>query len=69
MSPTSTTTLLQEALALHRRGSTAEATARYAEVLRTDPTNADAHCFATFVCDVLLVIRLQRSPPNLRLSH
>lgn len=45
MSSTSTTILLQEALALYRRGSTAEATARYAEVLRTDPTNADAHYY------------------------
>ncbi len=39
------TDLLQEALALHRRGAFAEAAARYAEVLRADPGNADAHCY------------------------
>ncbi|HTV38543.1 MAG TPA: tetratricopeptide repeat protein, partial [Xanthobacteraceae bacterium] len=37
--------LLQEALALHRRGAVVEAAARYAEVLRTDPGNADAHYY------------------------
>jgi protein O-GlcNAc transferase len=34
--------LLQEGLALHRRGAIGEAAARYAEVLRADPANADA---------------------------
>ena len=37
--------LLQEALALHRRGELAEAAARYKEVLRTEPGNADAHYY------------------------
>ena len=37
--------LLQEALALHRSGAVAEAAARYAEVLRADPANADAHYY------------------------
>jgi len=39
------TDLLQQALALHRRGAFAEAAACYAEVLRADPGNADAHCY------------------------
>jgi protein O-GlcNAc transferase len=39
------TNLLQEGLALHRRGAAAEAAARYAEVLRADPGNADAHYY------------------------
>ena len=34
--------LLQEGLALHRRGAVEQAAARYAEVLRADPANADA---------------------------
>jgi len=34
--------LLQEGLALHRRGAVEEAAARYADVLRADPANADA---------------------------
>jgi protein O-GlcNAc transferase len=34
--------LLQEGLALHRRGAVDEAAARYADVLRADPANADA---------------------------
>ncbi len=37
--------LLQEGLALHRRGAIAEAAARYAEVLQTEPGNADAHYY------------------------
>jgi len=37
--------LLQEGLALHRRGAVAEAAARYAEVLRVEPGNADAHYY------------------------
>ncbi len=37
--------LLQEGLALHRRGAVAEAAARYAEVLRVEPDNADAHYY------------------------
>jgi protein O-GlcNAc transferase len=40
-----TTDLLQHALALHRRGAVAEAAARYADVLRADPGNAEAHCY------------------------
>ena len=37
--------LLQEGLALHRRGAVAEAAARYAEALRIEPGNADAHYY------------------------
>jgi protein O-GlcNAc transferase len=37
--------LLQEGLALHRRGAIADAVARYAEVLRLEPGNADAHYY------------------------
>ena len=40
-----TTDLLQEGLALHRRGAVAEAATRYAAVLRADPSNADAHYY------------------------
>jgi protein O-GlcNAc transferase len=42
MSVTPASDLLQEGLALHRRGAVGEAAARYAEVLRADPANADA---------------------------
>jgi predicted O-linked N-acetylglucosamine transferase (SPINDLY family) len=45
MAVSPTADLLQEALALHRRGALAEAAARYADVLRADPANADAHCY------------------------
>ena len=45
LSSSPTIDLLQEALALHRRGAVAEAAARYAEVLRADPANADAHYY------------------------
>jgi protein O-GlcNAc transferase len=45
MAVSSITDLLQEGLALHRRGAAAEATARYAAVLRADPGNADAHYY------------------------
>jgi protein O-GlcNAc transferase len=45
MSDSSTIDLLREALALHRRGIVSEAAARYAEVLRADPGNADAHYY------------------------
>lgn len=45
MAVSQATDMLQEALALHRRGALAEAAARYAEVLRADPGNADAHCY------------------------
>jgi tetratricopeptide (TPR) repeat protein len=41
----STTALLQEALALQRRGSVAEAAARYSEVLRADPDNTGAYYY------------------------
>jgi predicted O-linked N-acetylglucosamine transferase (SPINDLY family) len=37
--------LLEDALALHRRGAIAEATARYGDVLRADPGNADAYYY------------------------
>jgi predicted O-linked N-acetylglucosamine transferase (SPINDLY family) len=51
MSGLPTTELLQEALALHRRGAVAEAAVRYAEVLRVNPANADAHYYlATISC-------------------
>ena len=46
----STKDLLQEALALHQRGSVVEAAARYAEVLRADPGNADAHYYLGMMC-------------------
>ena len=36
------TDLLNDALAMHRRGAISEAAGRYAEVLRVDPRNADA---------------------------
>ena len=42
MSAPSTGELLQEGLMLHRRGAVDQAAARYAEVLRADPANADA---------------------------
>jgi protein O-GlcNAc transferase len=45
MAASETTNLLQEALALHRRGAVAEAAARYADILRADPDNAEAHCY------------------------
>ena len=34
---------------MHRRGAVAEAAARYAEVLRTDPANADAHYYLAMI--------------------
>jgi protein O-GlcNAc transferase len=37
--------LLEDALALHRRGAIIEAAARYAELLRADPRNADAYYY------------------------
>jgi predicted O-linked N-acetylglucosamine transferase (SPINDLY family) len=45
MAVSQATDLLQEALALHRRGALAEAAARYIAVLRADPGNAEAHCY------------------------
>jgi len=39
------TDLLREGLALHRRGAVADAAARYAEALRVEPGNADAHYY------------------------
>ena len=45
MAVTSTTDLLAEALALHRRGDGTGAAARYAEVLRVAPDNADANYY------------------------
>ena len=42
MSAPSTGELLQEGLTLHRRGAVNEAAARYHDVLRIDPANADA---------------------------
>jgi protein O-GlcNAc transferase len=41
--------LLADALAMHRRGAVAEAAARYAEVLRADPDNADAHFYLAMI--------------------
>ena len=41
--------LLQEGLALHRRGAVAEAAARYAAVLRADPDNVDANYYLAAV--------------------
>ena len=35
--------LLEEGLALHRRGAVAEAATRYAAVPRADPNNVDAN--------------------------
>lgn len=45
MSVSPITDLLQEGLALHRRGAVGEAASRYAAVLRADPANADAHYY------------------------
>lgn len=45
MADSSAIDLLQEGLALHRRGAVAEAAARYAEVLRVEPGNADANYY------------------------
>jgi protein O-GlcNAc transferase len=45
MPVSSTTELLEEALALHRRGAVAEAAARYADILRADATHADANYY------------------------
>src|SRR6516225_9764439 len=45
MAISSTAALLEEALALHRRGAVAEAAARYGEVLHSDPDNADAYYY------------------------
>jgi tetratricopeptide (TPR) repeat protein/SAM-dependent methyltransferase len=43
--------LLEEGLALHRRGAVRDAAARYAEVLRADPAHVDAHYYlATISC-------------------
>jgi protein O-GlcNAc transferase len=42
MSVSPASDLLQEGLALHRRGAVDEAAARYTDVLRADPANADA---------------------------
>src|ERR1700722_2140356 len=42
MSVSPASDLLQEGLALHRRGAVGEAAARYAELLRAHPANADA---------------------------
>src|SRR4029077_6665477 len=42
MSASPASDLLQEGLALHRRGAVDEAATRYAQVLRADPANADA---------------------------
>jgi protein O-GlcNAc transferase len=42
MSVSPASDLLQEGLALHRRGAVDEAAARYRDVLRADPANADA---------------------------
>jgi predicted O-linked N-acetylglucosamine transferase (SPINDLY family) len=41
--------LLERGLALHRRGAMTEAAAHYAEVLRADPANADAHYYLAMI--------------------
>jgi thioredoxin-like negative regulator of GroEL len=51
MPTSSTTNLLQKALALHRHGAIAEAAAIYVQVQRADPHNADApYYLATIAC-------------------
>jgi predicted O-linked N-acetylglucosamine transferase (SPINDLY family) len=45
MAFSSTADLLEEARALHRRGTLVDAAARYAEVLRRDPDNSDAYYY------------------------
>src|SRR5580693_3692763 len=49
MSVSPASDLLQQGLALHRRGAVDEAAARYAEVLRADPGNADAHYYLAMI--------------------
>jgi protein O-GlcNAc transferase len=49
MSVSPTSDLLQQGLALHRQGAFAEAAARYAEVLRADPGNADANYYLSLI--------------------
>jgi protein O-GlcNAc transferase len=49
MSVSPASDLLQQGLALHRRGAVDEAAARYAEVLRADPANADAHYYLALI--------------------
>jgi len=49
MAVSTTSDLLQEALTLHRRGAVADAASRYAEVLRADPANADAHYYLAMI--------------------
>ncbi len=44
-SNSTTALLLREAVALHQRGAVAEAAARYAEVLRAEPGNVEAHYY------------------------
>jgi tetratricopeptide (TPR) repeat protein len=45
MTASATSDLLEEALALHRRGAVAEAAARYAALLQAEPGHADAHYY------------------------
>lgn len=45
MAVSAITDLLEEGLALQRRGAVADAAARYTAVLRADPGNADAHYY------------------------
>jgi protein O-GlcNAc transferase len=45
MTASSAAGLLEQALALQRRGALADAAARYAEVLDADPNNSDAHYY------------------------
>jgi protein O-GlcNAc transferase len=49
MSVSPSADLLERGLALHRRGAVAEAAAHYAEVLRADPANADAHYYLALI--------------------
>ena len=77
MSVSPASDLLQEGLALHRRGAVDEAAARYAEVLRTDPANADAlYYLALISCQhgrfeegAALARKSLASDPNQARSH
>jgi protein O-GlcNAc transferase len=77
MSVSPASDLLQEGLALHRRGAIGEAAARYAEVLRADPANADAlYYLALISCQhgrfeegAELACKSLSSDPNQARSH
>jgi protein O-GlcNAc transferase len=77
MSVSPASDLLQEGLARHRRGAVEEAAARYAEVLRADPANADAlYYLALIACQhgrfaegAELARKSLASDPNQARSH